>query len=277
MFSNANLKKLLSKGKLTPELLMEFKTSFFIHPLQKTAEDYILTSSNHENSNVYFLFTDMNEYLKTFPTDNDSISQIFYLNEFEEEFTDEISGVVINPATDSFFIPKSVILHIIEDINENNENLTQSNPERHEDYDNNVLHDYLKGKKTLRRYSKIFSYLDFAKIYVPVIVEDNIHDDKIPFDEVNEFYKKDDYFLLFTDLNMLEKQIDCKYYMVADCLDITKSVFEFDYNGIVLKTPEGDFTLERKNLLRYYGIFIKKYKLRENAHEFAYRLGDGHV
>ena len=275
LITNRNLKALLSKGKLTSELLMELKTSFFIHPSRQSGENsFQLVSSPHENGNVFHLFTSMEEY---FDKSGDLQAQAWYLDTFEKDLADDALGIIINPASDNFFIPKSIVLHIIEDIHENNMLSQPLLYKRNEYYDNGALLEYLKGKKTLRMYANLFSYFDFSKLYTPVTVEENIDDDKISFESVESFYKQDGYYLLFADMNRLEKDTGCRYYAVADCLDIAKRVFEFDYNGIVLKTPEGDFTLPRKNLLRHYEAIIKSCRLRENSFAFAYKAGDGDV
>ena len=55
-------------------------------------------------------------------------------------------------------------------------------------------------------------------------------------------------------------------------VEFAKLAFEFDYEGIILKTPEGDLTLPRKNLLRHYETFIKRYKHRPDANKYALKL-----
>ena len=56
-------------------------------------------------------------------------------------------GVVINPGSDNFKIPVWLVFHIIEDINENNRIYNRHFLSKNLSDDNNILHNYCKGKK----------------------------------------------------------------------------------------------------------------------------------
>ena len=56
-------------------------------------------------------------------------------------------GVVINPGSDNFKIPVWLVFHIIKDINENNRIYNRHFLSKNISDDNNILHNYCKGKK----------------------------------------------------------------------------------------------------------------------------------
>lgn len=71
----------------------------------------------------------------------------------------------------------------------------------------------------------------------------------------------------------IENQEGYCYYIVADAVQIVKKVLEFDYDGIILKTPNGEFKLSRKPLLKHYERIIRKYINRQKQHNRAFKLG----
>lgn len=278
--TNKNLKELLSKKRLTEELLMEFKTSFFIHP-SKEAEEGFFEFTYESDGEIIYLFTSADEYMECFADNTEVTPECVYLNQLKTAVYDAFRGVVINPSSDSFFIPKTFLRHIILDIDRNNE--------IYEDYilppkpfrDNRLLHDYCRGKKTFKFYANLFDYLDASTLYTLVVSDDCLDeyfkDDKLCIGEVDcSFYKINNHYVLFSDVELLTDETKDLpgyfYYLIGDAVDLARLSFEFDYEGIILKTPEGDFTLPRNLLLRHYEKIIEKYRKRENAHKFAFKV-----
>lgn len=282
VLTNKNLKDLLSKKKLNPELLMEIKTSYFLHPSRPAGgNEYYFTFSNTPNGEVFYLFTSLDEYNKCFGDDKELEPGVLYFNEFERGLYDGMLGIIINPGSDNFLIPLWPAFHIIADIKSNNEVYEDSFSYWRVYEDNDILHHYCQGKKTFKFYSKLFQVLSISKLYTLVCSQNNLDDcfkeGKLSFNETDAtFYKKDSYYLMYSDLDLIIKDVKDLdgyfYYLIADAVQLAKLSFEFDYEGIILKTPEGDFTLPRKSLLKHYEIILKEYNKRENAHEFAFKL-----
>lgn len=278
------MKELLAKKRLTKELLMEIKTSFFIHPSKPADEDsYYFNYSHTCDGEVLYLFTSYDEYLKCFKDEDDLRAEFLYFNDLEPALYTKMLGVIINPASDNFLIPVWVAFHIIEDINENNKIFGGNWDEPRVFGDNKLLLDYCRGKKSFKMISNLFNYLSISTLYTPIISKENL-DNYFKGDELKisdfdvSFYKEDSYYLLYTDLDLLERDLRGKegfyYYFIADAVCLSKKSFEYDKNGIILKTPEGDFKIPRKALIKHYEKIIENYEKRKNPHEYAFKIGD---
>ncbi len=119
--TNRDMKDLLSKKKLTPELLMEIKTSFFIHPSRPTDDNmFQFTYSDTPEGKVFYLFTSLDEYNKCFKDNDELQPEPWFFNSFEDALYLRMWGIIINPGSDNVLIPVWPAFHIIEDINSNN-------------------------------------------------------------------------------------------------------------------------------------------------------------
>ena len=258
---------------------MELKTSLFIHPSRKADNGgYYLNYSDYENGEVLYLFTSYEEFLKCYDVKSELEAVFWYLIDFEDDFYKDTLGVIINPGSDCFFIPTSVVLHIICDIEENNFYFRDRLFPPRTFNDNRFLHDYLKGKKTLKQIANLFSYLDSAVTYTLIKSPASFGEGEIDLKDKNySFFKIDSHYVIYTDKSLLKNDINDEeyfYYMVADAVELVKLTLEFDFEGIIFKTPVGEFTIPRKSLLKQYENLIKKYQPRENPHETAYDAGD---
>lgn len=282
LITNENLKSLLSKRRMTEELLMELKTSFLFHPSKPAGEGmFQFVYSNTDDGEVLYLFTSYGEYLE-FMDDDARRPEPVYFAQLENALYLEMHGVIINPASDNFRIPPWLAFHIIEDIEENNHIYEHPFLSPYVFEDNDLLHDYCKGKKTFRIYKNLFVHLDSSTLYTPILSEENLdgkfENGKVKTGRNFSFFKRDGHYLMYSTLDLLKEDIKGRqgnfYYLIADAVLLTQRVLEFDYNGIILITPEGDFTLPRKSLLKHYETIIRNYKKRDNAEEFAYMLED---
>ncbi len=281
--TNDNLKELLLKKKLTPELLMEIKTSFFIHPSKPAGDGkYQFTYSQDDDGENLHLYTSHEEYLKCHAEDNEVEPGFVYFNDLYDALYTEMNGIIINPSTDNFRIPVWLAYHIIEDIEENNE--TYENPYRptYVFNDNNLLHKYCEGKKTFKQYPNLFSYLDASTLYTIICSDNNLdvyfNNGELKYEGMDvSFFKINSHYVLYSDMELLKDDIENQegycYYIVADAVQIVKKVLEFDYDGIILKTPNGEFKLPRKPLLKHYEMIIRKYINRQKQHNRAFKLG----
>ena len=277
--TNRNLKRLLSKGKLSPELLMELKTSLFIHPSRKADDGgYYFTYCSYGDGEILPFFTSYDEFLKCYGRDCRLEPVFWYLDAFEDDIYADTRGVIINPGSDRFFIASSVFLHILCDIETNNSSIVRGLFPPRTFERNDFLYRYLRGKKSFRQLANLFSYLDSSVVYTLITSETDLGEGEIELkDNHYSFFKIDSYYVLYTEKDLMKNDIrkdEHFYYMVGDAVEVMKLALEFDFEGIILKTPEGDFTIERKSLLKQYESIIRNYQKRENSHEFAYSAGD---
>ncbi|WP_458453376.1 hypothetical protein [Methanobrevibacter sp.] len=282
---NTNMKRLLSKKRMSVELLMELKTSLFIYPAKPAGDNnYFFHYSTVDDREVFYLFTSCEEYFKSFTGNEDGLKPIFiYLNDLDDALYSEMSGIIINPGSDDFLIPTYLAYHIIKDIEENNGIYEDYFKPVMVDKDNGLLHKYCHGKKTFKFYDKLFRYLNWSTLYSLIYSENDLNDffvnDELNLGDVDaSFFKINSHYVLYSDLNLLKDDIKGRkgyfYYLHADAVQFVQLALEFDYEGIILKTPEGDYSLPRKSLLKHYEKIINEYQRHDNTNKYAFKLED---
>lgn len=84
--------------------------------------------------------------------------------------------------------------------------------------------------------------------------------------------------MIFTDKNQFKSETaDDRFYCYMDCdfINIIKIVFEFDLNGLLLKTDDSELKLERHRLLKYWDSIIENYRSQTDGLKKAYVVEDG--
>lgn len=274
--TNKNLKKMLSKKRLNPEMLMEFKTSYFIIATIELDNDYFRYVYENEDT-VMYLFTSMDEYRKVYG-EEEYKPDFFSLDELEDIIYRDFEGVYIDPSSDNFFLSKNLLYHIILDIKQNNKEMRFQAFRRETWYDNTLLIKYCSGKKSLRQIPNLFQYLDACELYTVIEIHDDVPDEsKIPLRGIKyNYFKPDSYYHLFTDTDLLKDYVsDFEgnfYYGISDVIDIVQLIFQYDFEGIILTIPDNEFVLKRDKLLKHFEKSIKYYRPRQDAREFAYKI-----
>ena len=287
LINNNNLKKLLKKKYLTEESVKEIKTSFFIHP--STPHDdcsYSFNYASHDGFKVIELFTSLNEYNHVYGDDDGYVPMYWYLNQFEHSFDEDTRGILINPSSDDFFITDWVCLLIMDDMNEVETSIKFNNremmPEDLKDLKPRIdyLEEYLSGKTRITHMNKLFTILSDSIVYTLYESQDSLDEylknDMISNeDAVFSYLKKDNHILVFTDKNTFKEVMDSQhhyYYGIADLIYVIQTVFELDYNGIILKTPEKEFELTRHRLLKYWEEIAEEYRYIDIASKYAFKI-----
>ncbi len=287
LITNQNLKRLLKKKYLTEETVREIKTSFFIHPSTSEGDDlYSFNYNNYDNRKVIELFTSLEEYNLIYGDDNEYVPLYWYFNQFEHSFDEDTKGILINPSSDNFFIPDEVCFLIMDDMDDVNRTINYNNLEvdvndlRKLESKTSYLPEYLANKSKITYIAKLFDILSRSIVYV-------LYESKEPLDEYfqngmisNEsvkfhYYKKDNYIVVFTDKADFKSEMDSKSYYaygICDLINIIKTVFELDYKGLILKTPDNEFILARHRLLRYWDEIVENYEHVDIASKYSFKI-----
>ena len=285
--TNANLKKLLKKKYLTEETVKEIKTSFFIHP--STPEDDGMYSFNHsvyDSCKVVELFTSLEEYNQVYGDNDEVIPMYLYFSQFKHSFDEDTLAILINPASDKLFISDWASFLIMDDIDEVERiielNSREVEPEELKDLKPRLdyLEEYLSNKSKITYIDRLFDILTDSIVYVlyeyDESKDDFLKNDMLFNEEVQfRYFKKDSHVMVFTDKDNFKDVMDSKhhyYYGIADLIEVIKTVFELDYNGIILKTPENEFILARHRLLKYWDRIVEKYRPIDIASKYAFKM-----
>lgn len=299
--SNIHFRKLLGKSrKLNRNILNELKRCVFIHHCTDNGDDtYSFTYSKYGSGEILYFFTDLDEYHKCYPEEEKNTIPMFWdFTMIYELMHDNLSGIIINPKTENFFIPDDVLFHILadeleiknevefqfelfnDDILGRNKVYTPEELFHIEDMrSNRRLEKYLENKKRLTRYDILFDHFKLSHLYA--IVQ---YDERLDFEgdwfkpEMIKYYKRDDCIIVFMDLDSLKDEIrdgdKFSYYCVADMLHIAEIVLRDDWEGIIVNTGEQEFTLNRKNLIKHYdSLRINQCDFElDNASQYIFKL-----
>lgn len=299
--SNINFRSLIGKShKLNRNILNELKRCVFIHHCTDNGDDtYSFTYSKYGGGEVLYFFTDLDEYHKCYSEEEQNTMPMFWdFTMINDLLYDNLSGIIINPKTENFFIPSDVLFHILADELEIKNELEFQLKIFKDDFldrkkiytpeelfhiedlrKNRSLEKYLKNKKRLTRYDILFDY--FKHSYLYAIVQ---YDEKLDFEgdwfkaEWLEYYKKNNCIVVFMDLDSLKEEVKDKdmfcYYCVADMLNITEIVLRDDWGGIIVNTCEKEFKLNRKSLIKHYdSLRLNQYDFElDNASKYIFKL-----
>ena len=286
LINNRNLKKLLKKKHLTKETVWEIKTSLFIHPSTDEGDDlYSFNYNVYDGRKVIELFTSLDEYDQVYKRD-DYMPLPWYFNQFEHSFDEDTEGILINPATDNFFIPYWVSVLIMEDMDEVSRtielNAFHMDVSDLKDFKpmSDYLNEYLSGKTKITYIDRLFDVLSTSAVYVLYESEESLDGhfkgDVLSLRDVDShYYKKDNHIMVFTDRDDFKEVMDLKYhycYGVADLMEVIRAVFEFDYDGVILKTPESEFELARHRLLKYWDRIVENYCPIDTAPDYGFKI-----
>lgn len=287
--NNKNLKKLLKKKYLTEELLNEIKTSVFIHPCTDNGDNtYSFNPIETIDGEIIELFTSFEEYYESYPNNDEFVPEIWYFNQFYDTQHNNALGIIINPKTDKLFIPTTLCIHIMEDIIEL-EDLQEIFKKEYSFEDlkklkggeMDYLSSYLENKTKIVHISKLFSLFEYSHpyglIYSDKSLDKYFKDEFItPEDVIFNFYKKEDYIMIFSNKESIHSEIKDKdgfyYPTLSDMVEMVKLVLELDYNGIILKHNDTEFLLERHRLLKYYTQIIEEYHPIPYGTHYAFKL-----
>ncbi len=285
LINNRNLKKLLKKKYLTEDLLFEIKTSLFIHPCTPEGDGmYAFNIVQHGENKVFELFTSLDEYCY-----GDEFTPLFWhFHHFPNSFGDDIAGIIINPKSDNFFIPASVCFHIFLDIMERNRSIeifskdyTVDDLKRLKDKKTPYLEKYLEGKSRISQIPRFFRLLDrsiaFCLISSQQCLDDYIRDGVLSSQDVHfNIHKREGSIVVFTSKKAFESEIansdNYFYYTIADMIFLCQLVFELDYEGIIIKTPDEEFFIKRSRLLKYFDKIVESYESLGCGCDYAFRL-----
>lgn len=288
LINNRNLKKLLKKKYLTEELVREIKTSFFIHPSTSQGDDlYSFNHSSHRGCKVIELFTSMDEYNRVYGNNDEYVPTFWHFNAFENSFDDDTRGILINPAGEKFFITDWVCFLIMDDMDDAERTIMQNTRKVEADdlkelkSEIDYLDRYLSGKTKITYIKRLFDILGSSVVYVLYESEESLDghfkNGMISNEDASlRYLKKDNHIMVFTDRNNFGDVTDSRYhyyYGIADLIYVIQTVFELDYNGLILKTPENEFVLARHRLLKYWDDIVENYRSVDTASEYAFKIG----
>ncbi len=284
--TNANLKKLLKKKYLTEESVREIKTSFFIHPSTPEEDNlYSFNYADHDGCKVIELFTSLEEYNQVYGNNDDVVPLPWYFDQFKHSFDEDTRGILINPSSDNIFISNWVSFLIMDDMEEVERTIKFNNrevePDGLKDLEPGLdyLDEYLSNKSKITYIDRLFDILKDSIVYVLYEYDESQDDflkDGMIFNEDVQFryFKRDSYIMVFTDKDNFKDFMNSKhyYYGIADLIEVIKTVFELDYNGIILKAPENEFILARHRLLKYWDRIVENYRHIDIASKYAFKV-----
>lgn len=280
------MKELLKKKYLTEDLVREIKVSFFIHPSTEHEDGlFSFNYANHDNGEVIELFTSLAEYNEVYEDNKDYIPLYLYFNQFEHSFDTDTKGILINPASDAFFIPCWVCFLIMEDIDRINRIIKNTNCDvdvedlKKLESKSSYLTKYLEGKSRITYITNLFDILSSSVVYVLYESENPLDGNDIILNEDTNlhFYKKDNYIVVFTDKNDFKGEMKLNLYYsygICDLIDVIKTVFELDYNGFILKTQDSELPIERHRLLKYWDDIVERYRHIDIAGKYSFKIED---
>lgn len=289
LISNANLKKLLKKKHLTEESVREIKTSFFIHPSTPEGEDtYSFNHANHDGFKVIELFTSLKEYNNEYEGNDEHVPLYWHFNQFENSLDDDTRGILINPSSDNFFIPSNLCFLIMDDMDdvertiEFNDLEVDADDLKRLESKPNRLNDYLANKSKINYIRNLFDVLSASIVYVlyesQQSLDGHFENDMISIGDIElKYCKKDNHILVFSDKDCFKEVMDSKSYYcygIADLIPVIRTVFELDYNGLILKTPDNEFELPRHRLLKYWDDIVENYDHLDIASKHAFKIGE---
>lgn len=296
--TNKNFKKLIKKShKFNENVINELKRCLLIHHCTDIEDGTCsITYSKYGDKEVLYFFTDLEEYRKCYPTDDDSLPIWWYFSQIDDFLYEDTCGIIINPKSDNFYIPQDLLYHILQD-----EIQIQKITERRLGYfeddildrkkiytpeellnienkrNNELLLKYIGDKKYFTQYTSLFHYFEYSYLYVLVQYDEALDFKKDYLKTDNgDIYKKDNFYMVFMDLDSLKDEINDRYcyYSVADMFYLTQIVLELDFEGIILNTGEREITLPRDKLLKNFDKIRMEYDdfSLNNAPDYVFEI-----
>ena len=253
--------------------LNELKHSCLIIAADKTSDDMMFRVFENEGKEYGLLFTDMNEFRKSF-SDEECES-----HEYDFELYQKIiemgllDGFLINPESECFILKKELFEEIRElpehSYSDDDAYTSKELKELYDNIDNNELEEFLKDPTNIGRYEELFALISTSTMLTLMLSENDLSEHMedgvvnmletgplgfLYLDEVGGQYAT-----LYTSHGKMDA-IDTEYHKYAQIVNVSLMVnfiLNDDMDGIIINPSLDNVILTRETLLKYSGVLEK--------------------
>ena len=251
----------------------ELKHSYLIIAADMSADGFDFQGFEDEGKDYGVLFTDMDEFRKTF-SDDESGSQPFvfevYKSMVEENFID---GFVINPGTESFLMKKDLFSYVSDlpkfDYNADDSYSTEELIKIRDNIDNSSLERFISDPSNIGRYEELFERISNSVLLTLMVSREDLSgsavDGVIKIDDPenpSSLYKDEiggKYATAYTSQKKMENVETGmnNYYQIINFSFMTNFVLNEDMDGIIINPGLENIILTRDVLLQYSSLLEK--------------------
>lgn len=251
----------------------EIKHSSLIIAADKTEDDINFRVFEFEGEDYGVLFTDMDEFRKSF-SDDECESHMYDFAIYQKMVElGLLEGFLINPESECFLLKKELILkitdlpeHVYDDEDAyNSKELKQI----YDSIDNSKLEEFIENKDNIGRYDELFEHISNSVMLTLMISADDLTEYAsdgvismlktgplafLYIDEVGGQYST-----LFTSLdkmNFIDTDLN-KYSQIVNVSIMTNFILNDDMDGIIINPGSDNILLTREILFEYSPLLEK--------------------
>ena len=232
-----------------------------------------LAMAEIDGENYGFLFTDMDEFRKTF-SDEECGSQFYDFDVYQQVIEDlGINGFIINPSTVGFMLKKEMILALdnLPDHEFSSDDVYSAGELKNlkDSIDNSDLEDFIKDSGNIGRYDELFDKISSSTMLTLMIsvedLTDYLEDGVICLQKTGPlgFLYLDEvggeYATVYTSEDKISnvKTTMNKYCQIVNFSQMTSFILNDDMDGIIINPNSDHILLTRDVLMEYYPLLEK--------------------
>lgn len=251
----------------------EIKHSSLIIAADKTEDDINFRVFEFEGEDYGVLFTDMDEFRKSF-SDDECESHMYDFAIYQKMVElGLIEGFLINPESECFLLKKELILKITdlpEHVYDDEDAYTSKELKQiYDSIDNSQLEEFIENKDNIGRYDELFEHISNSVMLTLMISADDLTEYAsdgvismlktgplafLYIDEVGGQYST-----LFTSLdkmNFIDTDLN-KYSQIVNVSIMTNFILNDDMDGIIINPGSDNILLTREILFEYSPLLEK--------------------
>lgn len=276
-----NLRKIIEKFYEGEEIadgdierfIEELKHSCLIIAADQTDSNLLFRTYSDEDGDYGLLFTDMDEFQKTFSTD---VSQSHYFNfdVYKDIISQEtLDGFIINPLTEGFVLRKD-LFKFIRDMPESEWDCgeaytTDELVELRRSIDNHDLDEFIKNPSNIGKYDELFEKISNSTLLTLMLSYDDLDEysdgNVINLSEVGPlgFLYIDEiggkYATVYTSEDKISN-VDTplnRYSQIVNFSKMCNFILNDDMDGVIINPQDENILLSRDVLLEHYSFLEK--------------------
>lgn len=251
----------------------EIKHSSLIIAADKTEDDINFRVFEFEGEDYGVLFTDMDEFRKSF-SDDECESHMYDFAIYQKMVElGLIEGFLINPESECFLLKKELILKITdlpEHVYDDEDAYTSKELKQiYDSIDNSQLEEFIENKDNIGRFDELFEHISNSVMLTLMISADDLTEYAsdgvismlktgplafLYIDEVGGQYST-----LFTSLdkmNFIDTDLN-KYSQIVNVSIMTNFILNDDMDGIIINPGSDNILLTREILFEYSPLLEK--------------------
>ncbi len=260
-------------AEIFERFINELKHSCMILAADMTSDDMRFRVFEHDGKEYGLLFTDMNEFRKSFSSEEcESYSCDFELYQKIVEM-DLLDGFLINPESEAFILKKEIFKQIKDlpehSYDEDNSYITEELKRLHDSIDNHELEEFIKDPSNIGSYEELFAMMSKSTMLTLMLSDRDLGDLMVDgainmmetgpvaflyLDEVGGQYAT-----LYTSHEKMKSVATemHKYSQIVNVSLMANFILNDDMDGIIINPGLENIILSRDVLLEHSGLLEK--------------------